>query len=228
MPFDFGWDFRDTLAFVTDPTYSAYARDETYPHTYTNGDGKTVNAGFEVTMGGAQDLSAVGMDPVIAGDTYIGFGGGATTFRVDLSSGSALGSGTYTTNFALGAAGSGRQFNLIALNDSGTALIGPSGHIDTAASFIDSSLSVIPQPALPATWDSVSATTTVTFATTTCTLGFQANAPGDFASIAFFRLTFISGGGGGGGAGACECSFFHSFDYREVSDFMDCVVGRRS
>ena len=197
MPFDFAWDFRDTLPFVTDPTYATFARDEAFPHTYTNGDGLTVNGGFEVTMGGTQDLSSVGMDPVIAGDTYISFGGGPTTFRVDLSSGSALGPGSYTTNWALGAAGSGRQFDQIALKDSGTSLIGPSGHIDTASEFIDSSLSVIPQPALPATWESVSATTPITFTTSTATLGFQANAPGNFASIAYFRLTFVAAAGGG-------------------------------
>lgn len=44
---DFGFDFRATSRYVSDPNYATGVLGETYPHTYKNGDGMTLAAGWE-------------------------------------------------------------------------------------------------------------------------------------------------------------------------------------
>jgi hypothetical protein len=45
MAFDFGFDFRATAGFVTDPNFCAPELGELYPHTYTNALGTSITAG---------------------------------------------------------------------------------------------------------------------------------------------------------------------------------------
>lgn len=226
MPFDFGWNFRNTLALVTDQTFATFASTEAYPNTYTNGDGLTVNAGWESGVG-AQDMDPA-TDPRVAGDAFTSTSATDTSFRVDLSSGSGLGPGNYTVDFALGVQSGDRDMANIAVTDNGTPLLSNAGPIHTTNQYVNSAfvtvanLGVFPGD----NWDLHNSPQSVTFSTSTCRFSYRTIAA-SFASIAHFRLVFVSAAGGGG-AGACECSFFHSFDYREVADFMDCVVGRRS
>ena len=51
MPaFDFAWDYRATLVFVTDPAYACgVVATDTYPKTYTNGNGLSINAGWDAS-----------------------------------------------------------------------------------------------------------------------------------------------------------------------------------
>lgn len=51
MSFDFGLSFRNTLPYVTDPSYVAAVLFELFPHTYTNGQGNTLPAGWNAASG---------------------------------------------------------------------------------------------------------------------------------------------------------------------------------
>jgi hypothetical protein len=58
MSFDFGLSFRNTLSYVTDPSYVAVLF-ELFPHTYTNGQGNTLSAGRNAASGGFSDFYVI-------------------------------------------------------------------------------------------------------------------------------------------------------------------------
>src|SRR5208337_4927869 len=86
---DFGFDFRATLGFVTDPTYAAAVLGEAYPHTYTNGLSNTISAGFTLAAVNVntRDRSAAG-DARLAGENQNGPGNAGSpsfvTFEIAL------------------------------------------------------------------------------------------------------------------------------------------------
>src|SRR6185503_21011020 len=100
MPFDMGWNYRASAGYVTDNIhYGVPVLFEIYPHTYTNGDGQSVNAGWDITSSSVADRAS-GNDPRIAGINY--GTSGTRVFTVDLASGSAPGAGAYTVDIAAG------------------------------------------------------------------------------------------------------------------------------
>ncbi len=184
MAFDMAFDFRGTLAYVTDPAYGAFATSShTYPHTYTNGNGYSINGGFTLGPEGAQDGST-SVDPRLAGSVYED---SAVTFQIDLGSGSAPGAGNYVVDMAMGHADADRQASDVFVKDNTTAVIGPSGTLGTlAGQFIDATLAL--RSPGTSSWDLVATTVPVTFATTTVVVGYTGVG---FGSLAHFRLTLV-------------------------------------
>ena len=198
MAFDMGFNFRATAGYVTDNIhYAVPALGEAYPHTYTNGDGQSINAGTNGSWQAPLDRNA-GNDSRIAGMYYQSNDGSGPTFQVDLSSGSAPGAGTYTVDFAAGDPGGTARPEDFKLFDNATLLIdGTNGGagIDTGGSnaFIDATLSVV---AGGAAWNGV--TVNKTFATTTVLFQIAIDAIGNLTCFSHFRLTLQAAATGWG------------------------------
>lgn len=103
MAFDFGFNFRNTSSYRNDdPLFCAAVLGETFPKTYTNGNGLTVNAGWiNVAAVNLNDLST-SSDPKLAGSNSRNNDASDQVFKVDLGSGSAPGAGTYALDLACG------------------------------------------------------------------------------------------------------------------------------
>jgi hypothetical protein len=192
MAFDFGFDFRGTSGYVTDPSYASVVLGENYPNTYTNGAGKSINAGFTVA-GQVNPLDRDNtQDPRIAGTNYEANDGYNNFFQVDLSSGSAPGAGTYSVDLAMGAfISAGKQcFKLL---DTTTLLIdgtfGGAGQDTSAGHFIDATLTDVTGGA---TWTGTPVTKT--FATTLAKLSIGTLALSGSTFPAHFRLTLQAAG----------------------------------
>ncbi len=189
MAFDMGFNFRATAGFVTDGAESVPVLGEAYPHTYTNGNGYSVNGGWGATVGTLDHTPS--NDPRIAGINYHVNDGTATLFTVDLSSGSAPGAGTYTVDLAMGYAG-GAQLQSFQLKDTTTVLIdgtnGGAGIATAGGHYIDATLTDI---TATTTWTGT--TVSKTFSTTTCRLAVGVNSLDPYTTPAHFRLTLEEG-----------------------------------
>lgn len=187
MAFDMGFDFRGTLAYVTDPSFCAFANAAAYPTTYTNGDGYSINAGVAAGFDLALNRDAA-VDPRLAGALFQFDSAQTGTFQVDLSSGSAPGAGDYTIDLAIGTepAGGAQQNIVVALKDDTVPVIA-FGPVSTAAGGerIDATGTVV-NPGT-GSWDLVRQTVNVTFATTTCLLDIISAT--DQPQLNHFRLT---------------------------------------
>lgn len=184
MAFDLAWNMRLTAPFVSDPSYAVPCLGEAYPHTYTNANGDSINAGWLVAPGNKADRSSSN-DPRLAGQNQSD-PPGPWPFQVDLNSGSAPGAGEYVVDIAAGDAGSGRHiaFNLY---DTTTLLIDASSGGVTAllaGEFLDATAAVV---SASTAW--TGATALVTFATTVAKLSLDPLNSQWNQTIAHFRLT---------------------------------------
>jgi hypothetical protein len=197
MAFDMGFDFRATGGYVTDPAYGVPVLAETYPHTYTNSDGYSINGGWDTLLNIGFVDGSTSNDPRIAGTQWFQ-NAVKHTFIVDLSSGSAPGAGSYALDGAFGQpAGGGTYGQRVVVYDDTSALISLPGPTATSADhFMDLTGSVI---SATTTWTGTPVTKT--FATTTVKVAGGDDSSGDYSSFAHFRLT-LQGGGGGGAAPA--------------------------
>lgn len=193
MPFDMGFDFRSSSGYVTDPSYGVpqLAASENYPHTYTNGDGYSINAGWVATgapVGADRDNTN---DPRIAGINFVSNNTTGETVRIDLTSGSAPGSGAYTIDLAVGDA-VGASTHFFSVLDDATTLIdgtnGGSGYATDAGHFIDATLADV---TASTTWTGT--TVSKTFNNATCYIKLGNGAGGALSRIAHFRLTLQGG-----------------------------------
>lgn len=187
MSFDMGFNFRGSSGYVTDAAYAVPVLGEGYPHTYTNGNGQSVNAG-----GGVSPLDRDSTnDPRIAGINYNPNSNGVRTFQVDLSSGSAPGAVTYTIDLAVGDASASHP-QWFQVKDSSTVLIdgsgGGSGITTATDEYVDATLAKV-----TATTSWTGATVDKTFATTTVNLDHGNTGLSDVTSLAHFRLTEVTG-----------------------------------
>jgi len=186
MAFDMAFNVRATDPFVTDQNYAVavaqFGAGFIYPHTFTNVNGYSVNAGFLSGAGSGADRSNTN-DPRIAGIYFIT--SATDTLRVDLSSGSAPGAGTYTIDLAAGDQATGEQEEIIVKDDT-TTLITVSA-ATSAGHFIDATL--VDRTA-STTWNG--ATVDKTFASTTCNVVVNPASGGIFPCLAHFRLTKAS------------------------------------
>ena len=191
MPFDMGFDFRGNAFGLTDPDYAVLVAQDAYPHTFTNVNGDSVNAGWTTGPGGAQNVDDAN-DVRIAGNNYSRNDGVPDVFKVDLSSGSAPGAGPYTIDVAAGDPVQTRNISFRLLDDA-TVLIDGTGPIATATDhFVDATLADV---AATTTW--TGATASKTFASTTANLeiGTADETPGfSFTTLAHFRLTLVEDG----------------------------------
>jgi hypothetical protein len=169
MAFDMGFNFRETLAYVTDQSFCVFAAWlDTYPKTYTNGNGYSINAGW-VSYMDFESNRASGNDPRIAGVAYLHINAGASkNFRIDLSSGSAPGATTYDIDTAWGDATAG-DTQFFAIKDNTTTLIdgtnGGSGYTTATGHYIDATLADV---AATTTWTGTKASKT--FASAICNI----------------------------------------------------------
>lgn len=186
MPFDVGFDFRGSAIYVTDPAYGVPVLGETYPHTYTNANGDSINAGWV----GAPSLTC--QNQYSAGDPRLAGRNLKNTdpdydFQVDFTSGSAPGAGDYTTAIASGDVGGSNVFFQIL--DNTTVLIDGSAIGFNNGDYTDAALATY----TTANWPSSNTPVAVTFATTTAILrltGDSFNGP-----INHFRLTKVASSG---------------------------------
>jgi hypothetical protein len=185
MAFDIGWDCRESAGYITDPSYGVPCLAETYPHTYTNTDGYSTNAGWD-TAPGPQNLAA-GNDPRIAGSNYKANDGNPIIFTVDLASGSAPGAGDYMVDLAVGDATAERRAGFKVLDNGTTKLDGTnggSGYTTAAGHFIDATLADV---AASTTWTGTPVS--IIFGTTTAQFGMGYISGGNYSLLAHFRLT---------------------------------------
>lgn len=188
MAFDVGFDFRGTLGFVTDPLFGVAVLGESYPHTYTNANGDSINAGWDSGVS-FYDNNAT-YDARLAGANYHVNDASQPKFVVDLSSGSAPGAGTYLVDLAAGDGGT-QDFKVY---DNTTVLIdgtnGGSGYPVASVHWIDASLANVVSGQFQ-TWPGTPVLKT--FASTTAKLGIAVDAPGNITTLAHFRLTLQGG-----------------------------------
>lgn len=192
MPFDMGFDCRNSSGYVTDSAYAVPTLGETYPNTYTNGNGDSINGGWVSNPGtfGMADRAS-GNDPRIAGINYFAsVNVPGYIFTVDLSSGSAPGAGSYLIDVAMGDASFGNHQNF-QVKDSSTVLIdgtnGGSGYATASGHYIDATLTDV---AATTTWTGTQVSQT--FATTTCTVPLNPTSGATAAqTMAHFRLTLV-------------------------------------
>lgn len=186
MAFDMGFDFRLTSGFVTDAAFGVPVLGEIFPNTYTNGNGFSINAGWDVAPSQTADRANTN-DPRIAGINTNPAGATGNIFTVDLSSGSAPGTGIYTIDIAAGDATNFR-ISSYKLFDNTTLLIdGSNGGLGTATpggTYLDATVASV---AASTTWTGT--TVNKTFATTTVKLSNNPDSINTTTCIAHFRLT---------------------------------------
>lgn len=180
------FNFRLTSGFVTDDGEGVPVLGETFPHTYTNGNGFSISAGWDGTPGENVDRTNTN-DPRIAG---INAHGSIRTFTVDLSSGSAPGAADYIVDIAAGDATNFRK-SAYKLLDNATLLIDGSGAgVGTntpGGQFLDATASII---TASTTWTGTPVTKT--FATTTAKLVNNPDSIGTTTCIAHLRLAKVA------------------------------------
>lgn len=188
MPFDFAFDFRSTAGYVTDPSYAVPVLFETFPHTYINADGKSIDAGWVMGANGDKADEDNTNDPRIAGVNYVN-DGGTGTFRIDLSSGSNPGAGDYIIDLAVGIQSGGPLNHHVDLRDGVTSLIAFDATNLATDDYKDATGATV---TATGTW--TGATVQKTFAGTTVNLVGNPNSEGGGSSyicFAHLRLTLV-------------------------------------
>ena len=190
MPFDMGFNFRSTAGYVTDGAEGVPVLGEAYPHTYTNTNGYSINAGFTNAVQAALDLSSTN-DPRIAGANRIFTDqppNPVTTFKADLSSGSGPGAGDYTLDLAEGSPTEARRVDFT-VTDTTTVLINGAVGANTsgAGKFYDATLTEV---TASTTWTGTPVSKT--FTTTDARVNMGVTGVGGWLSyLAHFRLTLV-------------------------------------
>jgi hypothetical protein len=183
---DFGFDFRATSGFVTDPNYAAPVIIEAFPNTYTNGLSNTISAGWtNNSFNGDADRNS-GNDARLAGINYVNNGSSnMSTFRVTLPS-----TGTWTIVLAAGDT-SGAQIQCVQLFDNVTSIASYQSVNTAGNSFMDANGTVWTE----ANWVTSNTTLTYTFASTTfnVTCG-TASAVSSATCLAHLRVTLAPSG----------------------------------
>ena len=184
----FGFDFRNTSAYVTDPSTSTFqlcptgTANPAYPTT------KSVN-GQSITFGWESGTANVdsrdrnsGIDARLAGINFVpSTAGGSGTWRVDLPS-----SGSWTLNMAMGDASGAQTINLN-VKDTNTTLFSFANTAVASGSFLDANGTAW----TAANWPASNTSKTVTFTTTICRVVF--NVPSSL-STTLTHMLFTSTG----------------------------------
>jgi hypothetical protein len=176
-----GFDFRGSLAFVTDPTNCYFVGlASTYPTTHTIG-GDSVTYGWETAPSGSSDIVASG-DARLSGRAFGFLANG--TFRVDLPA-----AGNYTVNLALGDNNAAQTNQLYSVHDTASVLQSW-GPFNTSQSNFYDAVSFLWSAA---NWPgSQSPSGTLTFATTIFRLVFLSTAT--YSTIAHLNINVAGGG----------------------------------
>jgi len=178
---DWGFDFRSTLGFVTDPANCYPVLGETFPHTYAAG----VSAGF-VSPGSLNLVNgSAGVDARLAGCIFENNSPFQMTFRVTLPA-----TGTYTIDVVCGDVGYAESNMKVEVFDTGSSL----GVLMTGASTASSSRWVDTDGTdmTEATWLAGHTTVDKTFTTTEC--NFKIGNLVTYTKINHIRVTSVAGG----------------------------------
>jgi hypothetical protein len=190
-----GFDFRSTLAFVSDPANTQDVLGEAYPQTTTIG-GDSVVWGWKQATGisscGGSDNSAplkadrsAAVDVRLAGINY-GNQMHCTIFRVDLPA-----TGSYTLRIANGDQGSG-QTNTLTIYDGTTSLWVVSSAVSLSSNqYIDATGVTRTSDTL---WVSNNVSKTLTFSTTTLYVVLNDGSANAFTTLAYVQVTQNAGG----------------------------------
>jgi hypothetical protein len=175
MPFDIGFNFRDTSGFVTDGTNETYVlKNDIYPTVRA---GQTF--GWDIIVSSVDRSASV--DRRLAGLNYFA---SVRNFRVDLPA-----TGTYAFHLALGDQGFAETACKIIVLDNATPLLTIGPHNPSAGSFYDAT----DVQYSAAAWPTSEAGVNLTFATTICFV--QLAADGSHPdTLAHIRLVAVSGG----------------------------------
>ena len=187
MTTDFGFDFRATSGFVTDPNYAAAVLQDNYPNVYTNALSNTITAGFSQneSMSNMANRNS-GNDPRLAGINYNA--GNAispffTVFEVALPS-----TGTWSIALAAGDA-SNPQSQYIQFLDNGVAFATYTGVATASNSFMDANGTVWTE----ANWVTSNTTLSHLFTSTVFTvqIGPTTSTGSMNSTVAHLRVTFV-------------------------------------
>jgi hypothetical protein len=199
MPFDFGFDFRLSAGYVTDPAYAVGVlggATHAYPFTFTNGNGVSINAGWVTNTYDRTDRVSTG-DPRLAGTNAIDASTPPRDFKIDLASGSAPGAGGYTVALAAGDPGGFGPYIALAVKDNTTAFITLPYQNVGSTNMIDATGTVRSL----ANWPSLNTPVSRTFASTTCVVSVSdgTGSSGQMACLVHFRLIQVDAGISGTG-----------------------------
>lgn len=184
---DFGFDFRSTAIYVTDPTYAAPVLGELFPHTYTNGSSQTISAGWAVTLTADVANRNSANDPRLAGINYNHNGNAGSpsfaTFHIVMPA-----TGVWTIAAAFGDA-STPQIQYVQLLDNAVAFATYTNVSTAANSFMDANGIVWTE----ANWITSNTTLNHTFGSTVFTvqIGPTTGAGSLSTCVAFLRITQV-------------------------------------
>ena len=186
MPNDFGFDFRATQAYVTDPSYATYeiGTGVNYPTTRTV-NGVSLTFGWEtvqLSFPGTRDRNSA-LDPRIAGISFNANNLLTVTYRVDLPA-----TGVWSIGMSTGdGAGPNAQNNHIVINDTNTQVLDCS--VNTTATQVgDAAKNVW----TTAQWPGSNVMVNTTFSTTILRVVLGGTNDSNNSCIGHLRLTQIA------------------------------------
>ena len=182
MPFDQGFDFRDTLAYVTDPAGSNFTFSDGYPITIGS-----ATAGYDQGSPGTPIQTRnrnSGNDARIAG-MHFSNSTAEMRFRVDLPS-----TGDYTIHLALGDASYSVDC-YVEIQDTTTILSTVQGNTGAANSFLDATQTVY----TAANWPGSETGILLTFTTTILRVRVGVQTPAKSGYLAYLRVVQAAAAG---------------------------------
>jgi len=185
---DFGFDFRSTATYVTDPSYAAAVvisggYGKRYPTVYTNGAGQTVTAGWNCSVINGRNRTTSN-DPRLAGVQFdASTGQTVRTFTVTLPA-----AGPYNISLAMGDRAN-PQKQCVALEDNTTAFATYKSVATPSNGFMDATGVVRAE----AKWVSSNATLAHTFSSTTFNVVIGCGTSGQSSTLAHVRITSAAG-----------------------------------
>lgn len=196
MSLDFGFNFRGTLGFVTDPLADAFiAQSAGYSTTFTNGNGQQIAGGWVSAPTNSLDRTAYSGDSArVSGLAFTNVLVTAT-FRIDLNTGSGGGATTYQIRLALGDSIGATAGAYLEVFDDTTSLIALSNVSCGIDEYIDASGVTRTSNT---DWATNNASVTKTFASTICKIVVGDASSGTFSGISHFRLVEGAGSAGFG------------------------------
>lgn len=184
MAFDIGFNFGKPTG--TPAAYGVNAlATHAYPHTYTNVNGFSINAGWDNTTGVTDNETDATNDPRIQAFCYIS-PTTTRTFQIDLSSGSAPGAGTYLSDLACGDA-NGPQTTSLKIKDNTTVLTTVTTQATATDHYVDATTADV---TATATWTGTQASKV--FASTTCNVVLNEILDANYTVICHFRLALTT------------------------------------
>jgi hypothetical protein len=184
MANDFGFNFRNTSGYVTDPSYATYVLPNTNYPTTRSVNGVSLTFGWESSAGilTGRDRST-SVDARLAGIFFTPNNGtGFATFRLDLPS-----TGIWTFALAQGdGAGGNSQNNFLQVKNT-SSLLATYNTNTTATKWSDTASNTWTS----AQWPGSNVTANLTFTTTICRVTLTAQSSSNSNTIAHFRVTQV-------------------------------------